>query len=176
MLLVEDVATDAAVMRDCFAVSAEGEPDVVMACVDRLARARTRLASERFDVVLLDLSLPDADGLEGVEALCALAPDVPIVVMAGVGHGRLAGAAGEAGAQGYLTKGDHNGRVVRHAVRHAIERHSLRRERELLLAREREVRAAAECAARVRDDVLGPGVHGHHGCARRCLRTAARSS
>ena len=158
-LLVEDVAGDAGVIRDCFAVSAEGEPDVVTACVDRLARARERLASERFDVVLLDLSLPDADGIEGVEALCGVAPDVPIVVMAGTGQDRLAVAAVKAGAQDYLTKGYDSARVVRHAVRHAIERHGLRREREVLLAREREARAAAEGAARVRDEVLGMVSH-----------------
>ncbi len=159
VLLVEDAAADAAVIRDYFAMSAEGESDVAIACVDRLARARERLGSERFDVVLLDLSLPDADGLEGVEALCAVAPDVPIVVMAATGQDRLAVAAVKAGAQDYLTKGYDNGRVVRHAVRHAIERHGLRREREVLLARERAARAAAEGAARVRDEVLGMVSH-----------------
>jgi signal transduction histidine kinase len=159
VLLVEDVAADADVVRGFFDDPAEGEPGVLIACADRLARARERLASERFDVVLLDLSLPDADDLEGVQALCAAAPDVPIVVMAGAGHGRLAVAAVKAGAQDYLTKGYDNGRVVRHAVRHAIERHGLRREREVLLASEREARAVAERAARVRDEVLGMVSH-----------------
>jgi signal transduction histidine kinase len=159
VLLVEDVAADVDLVRGLLDDPAEDEADVVIACVDRLARARERLLSERFDVVLLDLSLPDADGLEGVQALCAAVPDVPIVVIAGVGHGRLAVAAVKAGAQDYFTKGYDNGRVVRHAVRHAIERHSLRREREALLARELEARKVAERAARVRDEVLGMVSH-----------------
>src|SRR5687768_2675447 len=137
VLLVEDVAAEAESVRGFFDVATEGEPGVAIVGVDRLALARQRLLSERFDVVLLDLSLPDAVGLEGVETLCAAAPDVPVIVLAGAADGRLALAAVKAGAQDYLTKGYDNARVARHAVRHAIERHGLRREREALLMRER---------------------------------------
>jgi DNA-binding response OmpR family regulator len=159
VLLVEDTPADAAVIAGYFDVSTGCVPGVAVECVGRLARARVRLARGRFDIILLDLSLPDSRGLEGVEALCALAPDVPIVVMAAPAEDRLAVAAVKLGAQDYLTKGQDDGRVVRHAVRHAIERHGLRREREALLAREREARAAAERAARVRDEVLGMVSH-----------------
>jgi signal transduction histidine kinase len=159
VLLVEDTPSDAAEITGYFDAAADRAPDVAVECVGRLARARGRLARARFDIVLLDLSLPDASGLEGVEALCAIAPDVPIVVLAGRADDHLAVAAVKAGAQDYLTKGRDDGRVARHAVRHAIERHGLRREREALLAREREARAAAERAARVRDEVLGMVSH-----------------
>jgi signal transduction histidine kinase len=154
VLLVEDSPADAAMIKGYFDASAGAAPDVAVECVRRITRARERLACERFDVVLLDLTLPDTRGLDGVGALGAVAPDVPIVVLARRADDRLAVAAVKAGAQDYLIKGQDDGRVVRHAVLHAVERHGLRREREALLAREREARAAAERAACVRDEVL----------------------
>ena len=159
VLLVQDVGADRSLVSGDVGEPADRLADLAVERVDRLARARERLASERFDVVLLDPSLPDARGLEGVHVLCAAAPDVPIVVLIEQAEEHLAVAAVQAGAQDYLTKGHDTGRVVRHALRHAIERHRLRRDREALLAREREARAAAECAARVRDEVLGMVSH-----------------
>jgi DNA-binding NarL/FixJ family response regulator len=155
VLLVADTPAGIAMVDGCFDGDTDRAPSAVVERVGRLASARERLAGERFDVVLLDLSLPDASGLGGVESLCAVAPDVPIVVLAEPDEERLAVAAVKAGAQDYLTKGQDDGRIVQHAVRHAVERHRLRREREALLAREREARAAAERASRVRDEVLG---------------------
>ena len=159
VLLVQDAAADVDILRGCFDDMPEGALDVVVERVSRLACARDRLVADRFDVVLLDLALPDASGLEGLDVLGAAAPDVPIIVMTEPADEPLAMAAVKAGAQDYLTKGYDNGRVVRHAVRHAIERHGLRREREVLLASEREARAVAERAARVRDEVLGMVSH-----------------
>jgi signal transduction histidine kinase len=159
VLLVEHRGADATViegyLRDC----AECGRAVAVERVSRVTRARELLGRRRFDIVLLDLSVPDGRGLAGLETLSAVAPEVPIVVMAAAGDDTLAAAAVMAGAQDYLTKGQDDGRVVRHAVRHAIERHRLRREREALLAREREARAAAERATRVRDEVLGMVSH-----------------
>ena len=159
VLLVQDAAADVDMLRGCFDDVPEGVVDVVVERATRLACARGRLTADRFDVVLLDLALPDASGLEAVELLGAAAPDVPIIVITEPADEPLAVAAVKAGAQDYLTKGHDGGRVVRHAVRHAIERHRLRREREALLAREREARAEAERAARVRDEVLAMVSH-----------------
>jgi signal transduction histidine kinase len=159
VLLVQDAAADVDILRGCFDDMPEGALDVVVERVSRLACARDRLVADRFDVVLLDLALPDASGLEGLDVLGAAAPDVPIIVMTEPADEPLAMAAVKAGAQDYLTKGQDSGRVVRHAVRHAIERHRLRREREALLTREREARAEAERAARVRDEVLAMVSH-----------------
>ena len=155
VLLVEDNPADAELVVDYFDGAAPQEAAVVVERADRLATAVARVARERFDVVLLDLSLPDAHGLEGLAALTAAAPDVPVVVMTGLADDAMALAALHAGAQDYLIKGEDGGRVVRRAVRYAVERHRLRREREALLARERGARADAERAARVRDEVLG---------------------
>ena len=74
------------------------------------------------DAVLLDLSLPDSDGLETFRAARAQAPATPVVVMTGNGDERLALQAVQEGAQDYLVKGDIDGRLVVRALRHAIER------------------------------------------------------
>jgi signal transduction histidine kinase len=155
LLLVQHATDDATALAQCFDGQSGDASIGAVECVGALAEARERLTSDRFDVVLLDLSLPGTQGLEGVESLCAAAPDVPIIVVTEPRDEALGVAAVKAGAQDYLTKGYDNERVVRHAVRHAIERHRLRREREGLLARERAARADAERAARVRDEVLG---------------------
>jgi signal transduction histidine kinase len=137
---------------------AVGATSTVIERVEQMTDARARLVSERYDVVLLDLSVSDG-GVSGVRLLCECAPEVPIVVMTDPADEGLAITAVRAGAQDYFTKGDDSERIVRHAVRHAIERHRLRREREASLASEREARGAAEHAARVRDEVLGMVSH-----------------
>jgi len=159
VLLVEHRAADAAMIAGYFDDCAECGRTGDVERVSRMSQACERLGRRRFDVVLLDLSVPDGRGLAGVQTLVALAPDVPVVVMAAAADDALAIAAVKAGAQDYLTKRQDDGRVVRHAIRHAIERQRLRREREGLLVREREARAAAERATRVRDEVLGMVSH-----------------
>lgn len=89
---------------------------------DGIAAAR----SSKPHVVLLDLSLPDSEGLATVQAMRTALPGVPIVVLTGDDDNVLAAAALQAGAQDYLVKGqfDHDalGRAVRHAlVRSALE-------------------------------------------------------
>ena len=150
---------DAATIGAYFRAPGGHPPETIVEREDQVARACERLASERFDVVMLDLSQLGASGLEGVESLCVAAPDAPVVVMAHVADHSLAVAAVKAGAQDYLIKGRDGAEIVRHAVSHAIDRHCLRREREALLASERAARAAAERAARVRDEVLGMVSH-----------------
>ena len=159
VLMVEASPEDSATIGAYFGAPGEWTPNTVVEHEDRIATACERLAFERYDVVLLDLSQPGSKGLEGVKALCAAAPDVPIVVMTSFADRSLAVAAVKAGAQDYLTKGYDSEQIVRHAVSLAIERHCLRREREALLASERAARAAAERAARVRDEVLGMVSH-----------------
>ena len=155
VLVVEDNPADAELVAEYFDGAERRDAPTAIERADRLATAVARIGRERFDVVLLDLSLPDAQGLEALAALTAAAPDVPIVVMTGLADDQVALAALHAGAQDYLIKGADDGRVVRRAVRYAVERHRLRRDREALLARERAARADAERAARLRDEVLG---------------------
>jgi PAS domain S-box-containing protein len=119
VLLIEDNATDALLVSD------ELEHAAAVLCVltqsQRLAEAITRLAEQPFDVVLLDLTLPDSDGMETYTALQAAAPDMPIVVLSHLADEAIALQAVRAGAQDYLVKGLSAGLLLR-AIRHAIDR------------------------------------------------------
>ncbi|MBD1901166.1 response regulator [Trichocoleus sp. DQ-A3] len=73
-------------------------------------------------VILLDLSLPDAQGLETVRRVCNAVPEVPIVVMSGLADEAIALSAVQEGAQDYLVKGHADSHLLLRTVRYAIER------------------------------------------------------
>jgi PAS domain S-box-containing protein len=120
VLLVEDNPGDARrvweMLRDEPAHSFEVER------VERLATALQRLKASSVDVVLLDLNLPDSEGLATFARTHAEASHAPILVLAGVRDEELAMAAVREGAQDYLVKGQVDGDVLRRAIRYAIER------------------------------------------------------
>src|SRR5690606_32817419 len=72
--------------------------------------------------VLVDLSLPDATGLEALEHVLALAPDAAVLVLTGQTDAHVGVAAVQAGAQDYLVKQDVDGRLLARAIRYAMER------------------------------------------------------
>ena len=152
ILLVEDNPGDARLIRETLR-EAESLP-FLLTHADRLAAAEERLGAEAFDVVLLDLSLPDAHGLETVRRTLAAGAEVPIIVLTGLDDEATAVAAVQAGAQDYLAKGRLDGTLLARAIRYAMERKRLERERVELLRSEQEARATAEAAVRARDDVL----------------------
>lgn len=96
--------------------------------VSRLEAALERLSDERFDVILLDLNLPDSSGLSSLETVMSTAVDVPVVVITGIDDEETAVRALEKGAQDYLTKGELVGKVLSRSLRYAIERHRLQQE------------------------------------------------
>jgi signal transduction histidine kinase len=152
ILLVEDNPGDARLLRETLR-EAEGFP-FEMAHAERLAQAAGMLAAHAADVVLLDLSLPDAHGLDTVRRMLEAAPDLPIIVLTGTDDERLALQAVHAGAQDYLAKGRVDGPLLARSIRYAIERKRLERERADLLHREQTARATAEAAVQARDEVL----------------------
>jgi DNA-binding response OmpR family regulator len=81
--------------------------------------------SNRPDVVLLDLSLPDSAGLATVQVVRSAVPEVPIIVLTGQDDHQLAEAALEAGAQDYLVKGQFEHDALGRAIRHALVRQKL---------------------------------------------------
>jgi C4-dicarboxylate-specific signal transduction histidine kinase len=95
-----------------------------------LQQGLDRLAKGDVDVVLLDLHLPDSQGVETVVRLRQGDPDVPVVVLTGAQQDELACAALEAGAQDYLVKDDllNASQLLRRTIRHAIERTKIARE------------------------------------------------
>ncbi|MDB6137419.1 MAG: hybrid sensor histidine kinase/response regulator [Verrucomicrobiaceae bacterium] len=133
VLLVEDNPTDALIVREELA-QAPGVKFVVTQ-VEQLKEALAQVAERHFDVVLLDLSLPDSDGFGTFVKLHAAAPVTPIVVLSGGADGLLAVQAVQAGAQDYLVKGRIGEDVLPRSIRYAIERR--RSERSLAESEER---------------------------------------
>ncbi|GEO81018.1 diguanylate cyclase domain-containing protein [Pararhodospirillum oryzae] len=78
------------------------------------------------DVVLLDLSLPDSQGLETLRVVLEQAGETPVVVLSGLDDVALTVRAVQNGAQDYLVKGRGDGEVIRRAILHAIERQRFR--------------------------------------------------
>ncbi|MEO7332290.1 MAG: ATP-binding protein [Minicystis sp.] len=142
ILLVEDNPGDARLLRELISEDRQMRTEVIH--VEHLAKAFEVLASSAgFDVILLDLSLPDARGLETVIKTSAFAPSVPIVVLTGLSDEELALSAVQHGAQDYLVKGLIDGPGLGRALRYAIERSRTDSMRSQLLA-ERAARAQAE--------------------------------
>jgi diguanylate cyclase (GGDEF)-like protein len=120
ILLVEDDADDAEFLRQCL-LRNNGRPvDITRA--DRIGDAVTALRKDRFDVVLLDLHLPDATGSECVEQVQQADPQVPIVVLSGQGDEDYAVEILNRGVQDYLVKWEGDGRIILRSIRYAIER------------------------------------------------------
>jgi len=122
VLLVEDNPDDADTLRELLR---EVRAPVRLTGVETLAAAVAALAREPFALMLLDLSLPDSQGLATVERALAAAPHLPILVLTGLEDEALGAAAVHAGAQDYLVKGQSDGAALMRAMRYAIERHRL---------------------------------------------------
>lgn len=152
ILLVEDNPGDARLIRETLREAASLHFDLMH--VERLSAARAACESSAVDVVLLDLSLPDAHGLETLTQCLSFASEAPIIVLTGLDDERVAVQAVQAGAQDYLVKGGVDSTLLVRSIRYARERKRLDLERAQLLAREREARGVAEAAARARDEVL----------------------
>jgi two-component system, cell cycle sensor histidine kinase and response regulator CckA len=120
VLLVEDNPGDARLFTELVRDTGAGQWKLVL--VDRLSAALDRLSREPFDVMLLDLSLPDADGLDTLIRAHTESPKIPIVVLTGHDDEALAVRAVRAGAQDYLVKGRLDGDLLVRSIRYASER------------------------------------------------------
>ena len=123
--------------------------------VDRLSAAVERLATGEIDVVLLDLSLPDSQGIETFVRLERAAPQTPIVVLSGLDDEAMAIRAVRRGAQDYLVKGKVDAKVLTRSIQYAVERKRAEDER----ARLAQDRAEAEASLRARDETLATISH-----------------
>ena len=131
ILLVEDNEDDALLIRETLS-----EATLEITRAERLSDALEQLAKARFDAILLDLSLPDAHGLNTIGRVLGQAPGVPIVVLTGLNDEDAAVKAVEQGAQDYLIKGQVDGHLLARSLRYAIQRH---RAEERLKERNREL-------------------------------------
>jgi len=124
VLLVESNTGDAAVMRTYLDDQPFGPVEVTEA--SSLAAARQELLSRPFDLVLVDLDLPDGRGVEVVARVREILDDVPIVVLAATADEEADIEAVRLDAQDYLLKDDLTPSALSRAIRHAVERHRWR--------------------------------------------------
>ncbi len=119
VLLIEDNPGDARLVREMLS---ESRGAFQLQTVDRLDRGLERLAAGDIGVVLLDLSLPDSQGIETFNKIHLHAPQVPILVMSGLNDETVAVHAVQSGAQDYLVKGRVDAYLLVRAIRYAMER------------------------------------------------------
>jgi diguanylate cyclase (GGDEF)-like protein len=110
-------------LRDELFAAAEGHLEIEQAT--ELSEALRRLSQGGVDVVLLELSLPDSEGMSTFERMYAFAPDVPVVVLTDRYDEDLGVSAVQAGAQDYLLKRTADSGEILRALRYAMERHRL---------------------------------------------------
>src|SRR5690242_11767511 len=97
---------------------------IAVTTANSLAEAHRALKGRTPDCVLLDLKLPDAEGLHGLAEITQAAPESPVVILSGSEEEDVAVRAVQQGAQDYLVKRNADGELLLRAVRYAMERKS----------------------------------------------------
>ena len=120
LLLIEDNPGDARLLREM--LNEQGSHNIEFTHVECMSEAEKHLAECEVDIILLDLGLPDAQGLEAVRRAHAAAPRVPLVVLTALDDESLAAQALQEGAQEHLIKGQVDTRGLTRALRYAVER------------------------------------------------------
>jgi diguanylate cyclase (GGDEF)-like protein/PAS domain S-box-containing protein len=123
LLLVEDNPADACLLREM--LNEAGSRHAELTHVQRMSDAERHLLKHGVDIVLLDLGLPDAEGLGAVRRAHVAAPHVPLVVLTGLDDETLGTQALQEGAQDYLIKGEIETRGLLRALRYAVERKAM---------------------------------------------------
>lgn len=124
ILIVEDDPDTVALIK---AISRELDLDAVFRVASTLADAVVAVQQLQFACALVDLGLPDSDGMNAVRRLVDADPDVALVVLTGREE-ELGLAAVQAGAQDYMRKAELSPRSLNRAMRYALERHRVRAE------------------------------------------------
>jgi diguanylate cyclase (GGDEF)-like protein/PAS domain S-box-containing protein len=126
LLLVEDNPADARLLREMFSEQSSHHTELTQ--VETMSQAEKHLAGCAVDIILLDLGLPDTQGLESIRRARAVAPRVPLVVLTSLDDESMAAQALQEGVQDYLIKGQIDARGLLRALRYAVERKSMQEE------------------------------------------------
>ena len=121
ILLIEDNLADQRLVELALLEASRDMPCKAFP-VSTLAEGLTQLAARQFDAILLDLGLPDAQGLDGLRAVQAVQSTAPIIVLTGYADFATARTALQVGAADYLDKGELQPRPLVRAIGYAIER------------------------------------------------------
>lgn len=148
ILLVEDSKADADSIEAI--LDLEGMIDYQIENVSRVKNALESLSQKNFDVILLDLSLPDSQGIDGIAQIKQQVPDVPIVVLTMLNDFEISIQALREGAQDYLAKGRLEGGFLARSLRYAIER---QRTEKLLRQQAQRERLMAKMLERIRQSL-----------------------
>ena len=130
LLIIEDDKEDAYLIREMLA-DVRGEVKVFQA--ERLASALEQLAQEPMSLVLLDLGLPDSQGIETLRTLVTRMPSLPVIVLTGLRDREFGIMAIQEGAQDFLVKGQINADLLSRAIAYALERKKLENEKHQLI-------------------------------------------
>jgi CheY-like chemotaxis protein len=123
ILLIEDNPADARLIQETLTEAGGAAVDLWWA--ERLSTGLKQLAEAEVDVVLLDLSLPDSQGLDTFLKLRAQAPEIPVIVVTGLDDEGLALRAAREGAQDYVLKSSASLQSLARLIRFTIERHKI---------------------------------------------------
>lgn len=122
VLLIEDNPGDARLIREILKKDGNIGPSYALVHAENLKAATEMCTTELYDVILMDIHLPDSTGLSTLQQLTGLAPQTPIIVLTGIHDEQLALRLSEYGAQDYLIKGDCNAPLLKRAIHYAIGR------------------------------------------------------
>jgi CheY-like chemotaxis protein len=124
ILLIEDNLGDVRLVQE--SLRETKSTPIEWAFADHLENAFEKIQKTPFDIILLDLSLPDSQGLDTFLKLHNRVPNLPIVILTSTDDELLALEAVQKGAQDYLVKGQTPSDLLMRAIRYAIERHQLK--------------------------------------------------
>jgi signal transduction histidine kinase len=128
VLLIEDNPGDVQLVKKMLhhvTQSNSMSSSVKLVTASRLQEGLNHLENNHFDVILLDLSLPDAEGLNSVLQLKQNAPLIPVIILSGQADQQIVMEAVQIGAQDYLSKNDLTGSLLLKTIHYTIERHRL---------------------------------------------------
>jgi len=120
VLLVEDNPFDADILQEL--LDEVSQSNVSLVWVDKLCRAKEILAGDEWDLILLDMNLPDSAGLVTLSKAQEFSKELPIIVLSGLADEAVAIEAVQNGAQDYLVKGQFTGDILLRSIMYAIER------------------------------------------------------
>lgn len=123
VLLIEDNLGDYEIILRMLDTSENAKFE--LSHTQKLGSGLKLLESNEFDIILLDLGLPDCEGLKSFKSIFKEYPTIPIIILTGLANEETGTKSIKYGAQDYLVKGEFNGKLLVRAIQYAIERKKL---------------------------------------------------